>query len=1085
LLTLLLGTDWVANSRHILQRICEDVSQKKAGRILMVPELISHSAERQLCEAAGDTACRYAEVLSFTRLASRVSDTVGHGATECLDNGGRVVAMASAARQLHSRLKAYAAVETRPEFLTGLIDAVDEFKRCCITPADLMTASRQTEGSLAQKLEELSLLLECYDSLCHQGKRDPRDQMTWLLEELEDSSYAREHTFYIDGFPDFTRQHMAILEHLIAHCANVTVSLNCDVPGSKQMAFEKAGQTALDLIHCAKRLGVAVSIENTTPNTNSLSLVREKLFQGKIDKCIPGDVLRLYRTESVYQECVAAAERILDLVHHGARYRDISVVCADSASYTDTLEMVFSRCKIPAYLSGTEDILEKTVLSAVLTAMDTALGGFEQQDVLRYMKSVLSPLKLSVCDEIENYAKLWNVNGNRWLTEWTQHPGGLGWNQTEESIQTLQRLNNARKQVIEPLERLNKGFLNAENLAQQVKVLYSFFEQINLADRLASLATELDECGDHRNAQMLNQLWDILTGALEQLYDVLGNTAWDTETFTRLFKLLLSQYDVGSIPPVLDSVTVGPVSAMRCQQTKHLIVLGALEGSLPGYGGSTGVLTDQERVALRQMGVPLTGGAMEGLQAEFSEIYGVFCGASESVTVSCPSGQPSVFYRRLVDLAGVESTPSYGLGAALCDELEAGAYLARMDLSQQADDMGLRDAYNQAIKKRDHSLGNISQENIRLLYRDKLKLSASQVDKQAQCRLSYFLQYGLRAKECKEATVDPAEFGTYVHAVLEETAKEVKELGGFRNVSLEDTLAIADRHSENYARARFDQLDTSRIDYLFRRNSQELALIVRELWDELHDSKFEPAAFEVAFGTPDGLSAIETPGRAMDAQLRGVVDRVDTWLDGDNTYFRVVDYKTGKKSFDYCDVFNGLGLQMLLYLFALEQEGCDLLGDSPVPAGVQYFPARVPLVSADGLLSDEEAFAARQKLWKRSGLLLAQEDVLLAMESDEKSGRMPYSKKKDGSISGDIADKRQMQLLKAYVFGLLGKMVDEIASGCVTPNPYTRGSSHNACTYCPYSSVCHLETVTERRNYKTMSSQKFWEEVEKEVVDRG
>jgi len=110
---------------------------------------------------------------------------------------------------------------------------------------------------------------------------------------------------------------------------------------------------------------------------------------------------------------------------------------------------------------------------------------------------------------------------------------------------------------------------------------------------------------------------------------------------------------------------------------------------------------------------------------------------------------------------------------------------------------------------------------------------------------------------------------------------------------------------------------------------------------------------------------------------------------------------------------------------------------------------------------------------------------LLAMESDEKSGRMPYSKKKDGSISGDIADKRQMQLLKAYVFGLLGKMVDEIASGCVTPNPYTRGSSHNACTYCPYSSVCHLETVTERRNYKTMSSQKFWEEVEKEVVDRG
>lgn len=1085
MLTLLLGTDWTANSRQILRRISDDVVQKKTGRILMVPELISHSTERQLCETAGDTACRYAEVLSFTRLASRVSDAVGHGAKECLDNGGRIVAMASAARQLHSRLKAYAAVETRPEFLTGLIDAIDEFKRCCITPADLMAASRQTEGSLAQKLEELSLLLECYDSLCHQGKRDPRDQMTWLLEELEDSSYARDHVFYIDGFPDFTRQHMAILEHLIANSADVTVSLNCDAPGSKQIAFEKAGQTAADLIRCAKRLGVKVAVETVSAQEGPLTPVCEKIFQGKIDNCIPGDCLQLYRTETIYQECVAAAERVVELVCSGERYRDIGVVCADAAAYINTLEMVFERCKIPAYLSGTEDILEKTVLSAVLIAVDTALNGFEQQDVLRYLKSVLSPLELEICDEVENYAKLWNINGNRWLEDWTKHPDGLGCDETEESVRILSHLNDARKLAVEPLQNLRREFMQAENLVQQVKALYTFFEQIELAGRLALLAKELDEQGDHRNGQILNQLWEILTGALEQMHDVLGNTVWDTETFTRLFKLLLSQYDVGTIPPVLDSVTVGPVSAMRCQQTKHLIVLGALEGSFPGYGGSSGILTDQERVALRKMGVPLTGGAMEGLQAEFGEIYGVFCGACKTITVSCPGGQPSFVYRRLCELAGSEKSPSISLGAALCDEMEAGAYLARMDLMDHADVMGLADTYRQFVKKREHSLGNITQENIHLLYRNKLKLSASQVDKQAQCRLSYFLQYGLRAKQRKEATVDPAEFGTYVHAVLEETAREVKELGGFHKVSLEDTLAIANHHSIQYAHNRFGQLETSRVDYLFRRNSQELSLIVRELWDELHDSKFEPVDFEVAFGTDDGLPAIATPGAAMDAQLRGFVDRVDVWQDGENAYFRVVDYKTGKKTFDYCDVFNGLGLQMLIYLFALEQEGSKLLGDMPVPAGVQYFPARVPLVSADGLLSDEEAFAARRKLWKRSGLLLAQEDVLSAMESGENTHRMPFSKKKDGSLSGDIADTRQMQLLKAYVFSLLGKMVDEIASGCVVPNPYTRGSSHNACTYCPYSSICHLETVTERRNYKTMTAQRFWEEVEREVGSRG
>ena len=138
-----------------------------------MPELISHDTERLLASSAGDTASRFAQVLSFTRLARRICDLVGNAAEECLDNGGRVVAMASAARQLSSRLKAYANVETKPEFLTELVDAVDEFKRCCISSEDLKSASVQTEGIFAQKLEELALLLDSYNAICAQGKRDP------------------------------------------------------------------------------------------------------------------------------------------------------------------------------------------------------------------------------------------------------------------------------------------------------------------------------------------------------------------------------------------------------------------------------------------------------------------------------------------------------------------------------------------------------------------------------------------------------------------------------------------------------------------------------------------------------------------------------------------------------------------------------------------------------------------------------------------------------------------------------------------------------------------------------------------------
>ena len=1066
MLELLMGKDWTANRDEVLRRIAADVAAERGGRILLVPELISHDMERRLCAAAGDTASRFAEVLSFTRLARRVADKLGSAAEVCLDNGGRVVAMAAAARQLHSKLKAYAAVETKPEFLTGLVDAVDEFKRCCISAEDLMGAAARTEGGFAQKLEELSLLLDAYNAICSRGRKDPQDQMTWVLEQMEESGYGTELTVYIDGFPDFTRQHLAILEHLIQVSPRVTVSLNCDRASSSALAFEKAGKTAEELIACAKKAGVDVKITTIEPADTPLGTLREGLFQGSVKHVAH---VRAVHADSAYAECMEAAERIMDLVRAGCRYRDIGVVCADMNGCRSVLELVFHRCGIPAYLAGTEDVLQKSVVGALLSALEAALGGFEQRTVLRYLRSLLSPLDQDLCDRVENYAIIWGVRGNRWMRDWENHPEGLSGIWNEDAQREILELERARKGAIEPLRRLREGFEDAKNLSEQVMALYAFLEEIRLAERLDRMAAEMDDAGDNRSAQILNQLWEILLTALEQLHDVLGQTVWDAETFARLLTLLLGQYDVGTIPPVLDSVSVGPVSAMRCQQVKHLFVLGAQEGCLPGYGGSAGILTDQERVALRELDIPLTGGAMEGLQAEFAEIYGVFCGAMESVTISCASSNPSFVYRRLRDMAGGEETGSAGLGPALADAWETGAYLARWAAARAAEELRVQEGYEAARNGRRYGLGRISSKHIRGLYGSSLTLSASQVDRQAECRLSYFLKYGLRARERKEATVDPAEFGTYVHAVLEQTAREVMGLGGFHQVSLEQTMEIAEKYSQKYAEEHFQQMDSQRLDYLFRRNGQELHMVVQELWEELSEALFQPADFEVSFGGTGELEDIQITGAAMDARLRGFIDRVDTWHINGNDYFRVVDYKTGRKDFDFCDVFNGVGLQMLLYLFALEKTGEKVLGGRPVPAGVQYFPARAPMLSVNGRLSDEEAAQERAREWKRRGLLLSDADVLEAM---------------GGSRGADLAERDQLRLLEKYILRCLRRMVDDIASGNVEPNPYTRGSSHNACAYCPYGDICHKKDVAGRRNFKAMTDKRFWEEIQKEA-DHG
>lgn len=1086
MLNILVGTDWKTNRDTVLQMLSADVAQRQGGRILIVPELISHDTERRVAECAGDTASLYAEVLSFTRLAGRVEDTIGNRGGECLDNGGRMVAMAAAVRQTHSRLKSYASVLTRPEFLTGLVEAVDEFKRCCISAEDLRLASARTEGVFAQKLEELSLILEAYDAITAQGKRDPRDRMTWLLEQMEACDYAENHTFYIDGFPDFTRQHMAILEHLILNSPMVTISLNCDQPASKAMAFEKAGKTAMDIIRFAQNNAVPYQIRTLAPEENPLNTVCQRLYQGSTD-AIAGinKHLHLYRAESIHDQCRCAAEHILQLVRSGYRFRDIGVVCADMAGYEDALRLVFSHSNIPVYRSGTDDVLQKSVVNSLLCAMNAALGGFERQDVIRYMKSILSPLTTDDCDIVENYSILWGINGGRWTTDWVNHPDGLGCTDTVQSKKRLEELNQLRRRLTEPLDLLRKGIASAQQLSQQVQALYTFFEDICLAQRLEQLADHMDSAGDNRSAQILNQLWDILLSALEQLHDMLGQSAWDADSFVRLFTLLLSQYDVGTIPTVLDAVMAGPVSAMRCHQVKHLFILGAQEGLLPGYSGTTGILTDREREQLRSLDIPLTGGGTEGLQSEFAEIYGVFASASDSITVICGSEQPSFIYSRLASMAGEEQSYTPNIGILTVAPTDAAAYLAAIGDRSGAQELDILEQYNAVSDRAGFTIGTVERENVESIYGNKLNLSASQVDKQADCRFSYFLRYGIRAKELKEATVDPAEFGTYFHAVLENTARHVMELGGFHKVSLEKTKELALMYSSQYISQRFIALDSSRVNYLFQRNVDELMHLIRELWLELSVSLFLPSQFEIGFGENKEMPAVSISGAKMPAQLGGFVDRVDVWNDGNNNYFRVVDYKSGQKSFDYCDVFNGMGLQMLLYMFALEQGGASVLGEHPIPVGVQYFSARFPYLSKDRRIDDEEAQLEHGKTLKRKGLILSDEAIMEAMEPEGAPARLSAGHNKNGDIIGDVADRDQFRMLRKYVFSILRKLVNEIASGNVAPNPYTRGDSHNACKYCPYGAVCHKSSVAGRRNYQTMKPQRFWDEIAKEVQDNG
>ncbi len=352
--------------------------------------------------------------------------------------------------------------------------------------------------------------------------------------------------------------------------------------------------------------------------------------------------------------------------------------------------------------------------------------------------------------------------------------------------------------------------------------------------------------------------------------------------------------------------------------------------------------------------------------------------------------------------------------------------------------------------------GSLSEEGVRRLYGQRPRLSATRIEKFASCRFAYFCQYGLKAKPYAPAGFQPPEMGTFLHAVLENVAREVKARGGFRQVSDEALFALTDACVERYIHEELNdfQEKSSRFVYLFRRLRENVRRVVADMAEELRRSDFEPLDFELDFSQASELPPLELGGEAV--TLTGVADRVDGWLHDGRLYLRVVDYKTGRKEFTLSDVLGGMNLQMLLYLFTLADGGQARYGREIVPAGVMYIPARSPMLTADAAPDDDALSSARVKELRRSGLVLDEPALLEAWEHGEDKRYIPVKTRCGKPTPDALASLERLGKLDRRIRSELRGMARQLRAGSIAADPYFRSAGDNACLHCDYAAACQF-----------------------------
>ena len=1100
LLHILMGRARTGKSGRVLQRIAAlgDSSQQ----ILLVPEHASHVAEMDLCRVCGDTASRHAEALTFKLLASRVLGICGGSADVTLDSGGKLLTLQRTLTELAPSLRVYKRPSQRAAFLESLLAVMEELQAYAVSPEQLAQSVEQIEGESGDKLRDLALIYGIYLGKLHAPGHDARDVLEKLEENLEASGYIDNKDIFLDGFSYFTGRELRILRILLRRAKSVTVTLLGDT--QERELFSESLRVRERLYALARDVGVSCEEEILPPAEAHGALDHiERCFFGAADEYDQAtDAVTLYEAGTAYSECEWVASQILQLVRErGYRYREITVTARSLDSYAGAVESVFARYGIPLYYAHRSDILKSPVLTLLLGALDAASGGFEYEDVFRCLKTGLAGLSMEECDLLENYALKWELRGAMWTREtpWTAHPDGYGADWTDEARARLEAVNALRARVQGAFLRLKQGVGGSGAAEKKVRALYDYLEEVNLPETLQAQTERLFAAGDAQRAEETAQLWGILCGVLDQFVEILGDTTLDAEEFASLMRLILTQYSVGTIPVTLDAVNLCEMTRNDRHTVRALFLLGANDGVLPAAENRGGVLRDEDRAALEQHEIFLAPHGMEQFHLEIQNLYAALAQPTEKLTVSYP----------ISDGKGAEKRPSFVIGrmARLLPSISVETESADKEYRLSAKSTALEYAGEQiggalwqyfekqgdaksaleAMRAASHyTRGRLSPGAVRALYGDAVTLSASRMDKARSCHFAYFMRYGLRAKERTGAGFDAPQIGTFVHDVMENTLRAAKERGGLNALSEEALHGLVRASIEAYIDRVLPDLNekSARFQYLFRRLCAAVDRIMDEVSEELKSSDFEPLAFELAFGADGQLPAITIREKNGTARVVGKVDRVDGWLHNGKLYLRVVDYKTGKKSFDLAELRYGLGLQMLLYLFTLKEEGRALFGGQEiVPAGVHYTPAREPMLRCARDTAPEKIEKARKKELRRSGMVLEDPAVLQAMEHSALTSPcyLPIAVKKDGAVTGSLASAEQLGKLSKYVDRLLHEITQEVFAGNIDADPYARTPQLSACTYCEFASACHFENGcgSDRMEYiKATKNDEFWQHID-------
>lgn len=1073
MLNFILGGPGTGKSRQCIERLHAAFdAEASAGIYLIVPEQFSFESDRMVYEALGSAGYNSVKVLSFTSLSEEIFSTCGGVAGEYADEAAKLVLMSLTLSELRDALDVYTVHGDSLSLCSSMLETVEELKTAGLSAAAFALGTEELPGALGEKSREIALVYETYQALLERGYKDNADDLVRAGKLALAKDYFRGSTVFIDEFKSFTGDEQPLLRAILSQAAEVYVCLCTEeVCAGAHSLFSVVNETYRRLCRLAEEESIPVRTAATLAEphrfrSGELKHLSANLFRPRMEKWTEeAPTIRVVEAADPYQEADYLCAQIAHLVRqNGYTYGEIAVAGRQLAPYAPILESAFEKYEIPYFMDRREQILHKPLLLAVLSALEAA-GGFSTEALLRYAKTGLAGLSLTDAARLENYCYTWDIRGGLWREDFTAPPDG-------GDEKELERINAARRVLIEPLLRFRTLTEEATG-GVAARALFDLLEQTGVPELVGKRIAQAFERGDVAEAHEWRQLWDLLVESLDLLHHALAEVAVTRMRFGELLRMVLAATKFALPPQTKDAVTVGSADRMRMAAPRAVFVIGATEGVFPFVPKSGGLYSDKEREALLACGIELPGARGERLAEERFIAYKTLCAPSERLYLTYPLASsagsgllPSTMLRDISAMFdGVKLFTAQLPSLFFCTSLRA-AYqtLAGGFHEDNAERASLFSVLSEReeLKGKLRFLGHAAEQGAHRLYDQTLAvrlfgksmtLSATKLEKYHLCAFRYYCGEGLRLRAPARRELGVLERGNVIHYCLFRLLSS-QDFDAFLQMDDDAFLILAKRLLTEYLEQELggDFAKTERFRYQYGRLARQLVELFKRLRDEFAQSAFRPCGFEAPIDEGSEIPPLElaTPDGSR-IRVVGKIDRVDRMERNGKSYIRVVDYKTGKRVFSLSDVYYGLNMQMLLYLFAIWKNGKGKYAHA-VPAGILYMPSGESVPSLGRETAPEDADSERRKGYCMNGLLLDDPEVLSGMEPDGAGLFIPV--RGDGKRdAASLIALEELGRLSAHAERLMSRMVADLHTGHVEALPVSNGGTL-PCSYCEYATVC-------------------------------